>query len=367
MKKMLYVAPVIIERDNLDGVGKKILSQCSVFSKYFDLKLIYCTKNKVIEESFGKDKNYVLAKHFKSTRNSVLHEAIKRLNNEYSCCYIRYPKCDPLLLKLLSLCRQYKVKTVVEIPTYPYDKSHVRMLSEFIIKYVDKFFRLFLRFNKPVQILTYSDDDKIFGLDTIKTINGIIFNPNNIVNHSKINTNEIHFIAVSSMYIINGYERLIEGIKDYDGDKKIVFDLVGEGPEIEKYRSLVSDLKLQDSVIFHGKLVGDKLEAIYHKASIGVNSLAIHRQNLKKESTLKSREYVAHGLPFITSSPADALDSASAKKYVFTVPADESIIDLSKVIAWYVSATEDQDFSHKIYEAGKACCDMEVTLKKAIS
>lgn len=49
----------------------------------------------------------------------------------------------------------------------------------------------------------------------------------------------------------------------------------------------------------HGALYGDDLEEMYQMCDIGIGSLAMYRNDMNEASPLKTREYLAHGLPVI--------------------------------------------------------------------
>jgi len=69
------------------------------------------------------------------------------------------------------------------------------------------------------------------------------------------------------------------------------------GPSIDDLSEF--DLKIEENVIFHGYLDQIKLERIVSQCDVGVSTLALHRNNMNEASSLKSRQYLAHGLPII--------------------------------------------------------------------
>lgn len=56
---------------------------------------------------------------------------------------------------------------------------------------------------------------------------------------------------------------------------------------------------LPDNVDAHGELFGDALLAVLRRCDVGIGSLAMHRAGINEASPLKSRTYLAHGLPVI--------------------------------------------------------------------
>ena len=55
------------------------------------------------------------------------------------------------------------------------------------------------------------------------------------------------------------------------------------------------------NVTSHGYITGDALEALYERMHFGIGSLALHRKEMKEASPLKTREYLAHGLPVVAA------------------------------------------------------------------
>lgn len=122
--------------------------------------------------------------------------------------------------------------------------------------------------------------------------------------------------------ICHGYDRLIEGIKKYydlGGDTNIIYHLVGEGEEIKRYKDLVLKYGIEKHVLFYGFKTSSDLDALYEKADIAINSLAIHRIGLQTESTIKSKEYAAKGLPMVSSYAVDAFSAQDNSKYVHQI------------------------------------------------
>ena len=141
--------------------------------------------------------------------------------------------------------------------------------------------------------------------------------------------------------------------------------LVGEGNFIEYYKRLVIKGNVESNVVFHGKVLGKELYQLYDNIALGVNSLAIHRQNLQKESTLKTKEYAAMGLPVVSSSFVDAFSDEGNKNFVCLVPADESDIEIEKIISFadnLYARNETKELRSMIREDSSKVCDISVTI-----
>ena len=84
-------------------------------------------------------------------------------------------------------------------------------------------------------------------------------------------------------------------------------------------------------------------------------------------SSLKSREYCAKGLPFITECKMDFLSSDCP--YVLTVPYDESDINILDIISFYDNLYTKKspiELAQEIREYAYKHCDMHVTMKPVI-
>ena len=95
---------------------------------------------------------------------------------------------------------------------------------------------------------------------------------------------------------------------------------------------MIADNHLESYVILYGKKHGEELDTLFNKCDFGIGSLGRHRVGIHKIKTLKNREYAARGIPFIYSETDSDFDN---KPYVMKAPADESPIDIQKVVEFY--------------------------------
>ena len=368
--KLLYIAPLSIDVSNPDGISKKIFSQIKAFSNYFNCFLIYYYNSKVYLYDFKLKKERKIANG--NNRLSVIRTSKRVIDDiKPNAVYIRYSKSDYSLIQLCNHLAANKTKFVIEIPTYPYDMEGNESVKGRLVNLVDRLFRRQLK-NYVPRIVTFSKDDYIFGVKTINTINGVDFDSTK-PDYTEINTKEeIVLIGVSAMFRVHGYDRLIEGINSYyrdGGDRKIVLKLVGSGDKYVEYEGLIKKYNLEKHVLLLGTLLGKDLEEAYKGSSVAVNSLAIHRQGLKNESTLKTKEYSAKGLPVISSSYVDAFSLDGNNKYVFIVPPNEEPIDIKGVVNFADRIYKDSDVKKirdEIRSDGRKTCDIMRTMMPVI-
>lgn len=127
-----------------------------------------------------------------------------------------------------------------------------------------------------------------------------------------------------------------------DRDKKVILHFAGEGDELALYKRIVRENGLEEYVIFHGYLTGDALDEFYNEIDIGVCSLGCHRVGIYGcVSVLKSREYLAKGLPIVSSAQVDVLERSDFP-YKLYVPQDESNISIERIVEFYESILQSK-------------------------
>lgn len=319
---------------SLSGVEKKILAQIDSLNIP---SLISCKLITIPSLGRGlylkKFLTYIFIDNYKNYRIE---------DNSIDYVYIR--RFVPTNYGLIQLLKRIKIKNplckiLYEIPTYPYDKEHYNSIKEYILLLIDRFFRKKL-IKYVDRIIVLSDDDKIFGINTIKIRNGIkCSNIPVVVNeYNNFKTkNEINLIAVAYFAFWHGYERLIEGLNIYfnksDSKYKVNLHFCGDGYELKKYKSLVQKYNLTDHVKFYGALSGDDLTRVFNNCDIGICSLGNHRKNIYLSSELKSREYLARGLPIVSSAKIDCLPNDF--EFCMYVPEDDRAVNINEIVDFY--------------------------------
>lgn len=344
MNKLLYISYVDIENDENTGVVNKIKSHITFFQE---------NGFEVVSLNLGKTSIYKL------TTKSIIKSSIKKLNKRYqfsrflldyleenkpSIMYIRYQFSDPFLAYFLKKARLNKCKVIMEIPTYPYKNELSLQGLIGRLKYIyDSFFRFFV-FKSTDRIVTYSTHSYIYGIETIKTFNGVDFKNIPLREFSK--TDKIRIIAVSSMKPWHGYDRLIKGMIDYYQTNPTVIVnliLVGYGSEFDKYIQLANNPLIKNHIEFTGSKSGDDLNDLFDQCDIAISTLGLHRIKLLTASTLKSREYAARGLPFVTASKEEIGVSSD---FILNVTSNDSNIDVHTIIDFYNKLYLDPKFIH---------------------
>lgn len=374
MKKLLYFT----SRDMTSagqGINRKITQQIDTFRKSgFQVDAVYRKDvHKLVvhngsEEILISDK---LKAPYKIASSKYLRYFLK--DKQYDAAYIRYVFDDYQFHKLLKLLHSKNISVVVEIPTYPYDAEFHDSLENKIVLCLDKIYRKYLQ--KYVQrIATFSKDEKIWGVPTIQIMNGVDFSKirPRICDTEHNSNGDINIIAVADLAKWHGYDRVLNGLGQYYKEKperNITFHLVGSGAELENYKKLVEEWNIEDQVIFYGRLQGEQLDRVYDKCNLAAECFGAHRKDAKLSSSLKSREYIAKGLPIISSIDIDVFLNQTSP-YFYKFEDNELPIDMNRVIEFFDSVygiKTQEEVARELRDYGEKICDIGVTLQPVVN
>jgi len=265
------------------------------------------------------------------------------LLNGIQLVYARcFQNANPWLVRFFRRLKEAGIKAVMEIPTYPYDQEFQGFsFAERMQLRIDQLYRQQLA-RQLEAIVTFTSKKQIFGQRTINISNGVDLDSMPL--HQKVDTlRELHLIGVAEVHFWHGFDRLIAGLGEYyrktDRKKEVFFHIVGGVWKTEMYNDehapgfseLIEKYGIADKVVFHGTLFGDELNEVFAQSSFAIGSLARHRSGISDIKTLKNREYASRGLPFVYSENDSDFDN---QPYVFKVPADESPIDIARIVAF---------------------------------
>lgn len=367
MKKLLYLTTWDFSNEESDGIAKKIRGQIKAFEKSGFIVDYTCILNN--ETYYIKDGvSYPLGKVGKLRKLAANYYLYKRLKKEsYSYIYNRYGLMDTFYLKLLKDLSKNGAKIVVEIPTYPYDKECPPGLAWWMLYSLDKLYRNKMKKNVNL-IATYSKDSEIFGIKAIQIYNGIDFDSVSIRN-SQNETEEIRLIAVAGLARWHGYDRLLKGLGEYykqGGNRKIIMHIVGKGKPLLEYREIVGKCDIQEYCIFHGEKKGAELNQIYNMCDIGIECLGSFRKGVTISSSLKSREYVAKGLPFVMAGRSDVFEE---KEFVLKVPENEEPINIEDIVKFHDKVYNGKSkllVSEAVRRQAEELCDIRMTMMPVV-
>ena len=273
---------------------------------------------------------------------------------DYDCIYdycmregieFVYARCfqnaNPWLISFFKKLRKAGIHAVTEIPTYPYDQEfqHFELKIRLELK-IDQLFRKKL-YQQMDALVTFSDAECIFGQRTIRISNGVDFDSIPLHNcQLSILNSQLNLIGVAEVHDWHGFDRVMTGIGEYYRQKlvannhkpEIFFHVVGgvhPNRMTNVFMPIIKKYGLHEKIIFHGQLFGDELTKVFNQCQFAIGSLGRHRSGITVIKTLKNREYATRGIPFIYSEQDSDFDN---QPYVLKAPADESPIDIQKIV-----------------------------------
>ena len=340
MKKILFVCQVEFG-NQADGVVKKTKGQIQAFKDigldviciaYYNGVVSYSNCEEVGNLSFTALNNYS-GKAVRLVFWNCVRKFIYSTKDVYDFAYIRYSFIDQSVLYSIRLMKRWNIYVMMEIPSI---KRNISFRSGIVaIQYViDKL--LNHKCKKLIDKLIYVGDKKIqiWGMEAHPIPNGIPFGFDNIKRTGiNIIDSKIVMIAVSTMGVSRGYDRLIMGLKDYydkGGKCDFLLKFVGAGEIIPNLKELAERFDLKEHVQFISPIGGKELDEVFETSTIGVGALGLYNVNSNFASTLKIKEYLVRGLPFIYAG--DEIGIPCPYDYALVFPNDPTIIDFNRIV-----------------------------------
>ena len=146
------------------------------------------------------------------------------------------------------------------------------------------------------------------------------------------------------------------------------FTLRARAPSSATFRTWLPNAALataSSSMVGSG---GGSLEELYAKCDLGLEMLPPYPKN---SSSLKSRDYMARGIPFVTAATLNFRDP-EIRDYVLQVPATDAPIDVGAVLAFLDriygdwSVGEQQRVIDAIADYARRNYDIRVTMQPII-
>jgi glycosyltransferase involved in cell wall biosynthesis len=264
-----------------------------------------------------------------------------------------YPRCSILL----------------EVPTYPYDSEMIARPKDIPLLAKDRRYRQEL--SKYVdRVVTFCDQREIFGIPTIVATNGIDVDSVRVKHQEPKELGRIDLIAVATMIRQHGYDRVLRGMADYYGSAqryRVKLHLVGDGPELRRYRAITRRNGLGDHVVFHGSQSGEALDHLYDYCDMGLVAFGMHRVGVDRVSALKSREYLARGIPMVGGCPIDIFEGIDFPYYL-EFPNDDSKVPIPEVVRFYEETAQvaADTVTTAMRQHAYASCDMPIAMAPVI-
>lgn len=369
MKKGYYIFPCGYQEctEEYLGVLKKIQMQCNEFSRHFNITYI------PVYEKHPNTSFYKVQRRMPWNSAVRDYKTVLNIMDNPDFIYIRKVTADHDFISFLkSVRKQYEhCKIIIEIYTYPYEKDEYGGIINKLSLFKDRIYRKNYK-DTIDRLVTYSNDDEIFNIKTIREMNGIDVKSLSIVKH-KDYTESLILLFVGYMQKQHGLERIIKGLQHYYQQKNrnthVELHVVGEGPELNYYKSLTKENQLQPYIFYYGKKYGTDLEKIYDMCDIGISALGFYKNKINWSSALKSREYLAKGLPVLNGSPTDVFEYFPCD-FNLDFPNDASKIDIDEIVCWYkkllLKYGNRDSLAKQIHNYAVECVDYSVVMNPVV-
>jgi hypothetical protein len=170
-----------------------------------------------------------------------------------------------------------------------------------------------------------------------------------------------NFTCVAELSPFHGIDRIIRGMHLYKGKEVVNLHIVGKGSQWQTLKDLTEELKLTN-VTFHGFLGGEKLNDIFEQTDLAIGSLAIHRSNVKTNSSLKAREYCARGLPFVNSGKDE--EFGPDFPFIYEIESGESPVDIASFVDFLKKTVVLPDYKMKMRSYAVEALSWDSKMKK---
>lgn len=315
------------------GVERKILSQIDCFNESgLCCEHIYCSPSKSrLRRGLGS---------LPCITDGVCWPT-DRLLSKVSYLYIRRPLFfSHEFVALLSNTRRINpaITIIVEIPTYPYDEEMKRPDLFFALKKDQRYRKQLVRHIDYIADL--SGAKRIFDVPTLHIINGIDLKRTRPRRPSYSDGKEIDMVFAAQFGPWHGCDLVVRGLSDYyrtGGKRNFILHLAGDGPEIGNIEHLVDSLQLREHVVLYGPLTKVQLDDLFDRCTLAVGCFGLHRRDPNcLDSSLKTREYFAKGLPFIFAGKVDVLE-LNPHPFCLKFESGERAVDFFRVESFYDS------------------------------
>lgn len=320
------------------GIEKKVYSQIQCFEEFMDVDIRYAPVPGGIVDRILFFLPMINSKRENNWKNALLKNV--DVYKEIDYMYIRKPSLSIYFYSLLKKIKRSNPNIVImmEIPTYPNTNEYHGLGKLMVLKSVNCEKKLK---NVLDYILTYSRDEKIWGIPCINIANCVDYNSIQPRMDYCPKKQELRMTFVADFMYWHGADRIIKGILNYHGDYGITLNIVGKGTEIPELQKLADN---DTRIVFHGFKNNEEMNDIFNNTDIAIDSLGRHRSGIEYNSTLKGKEYAARGIPVISAVKTE-FDYMPEYPYYFKVPADDSDICIEDIISFHENIISNKDYS----------------------
>lgn len=369
--KMLYINPWDMDVKGFNsGSAKKSISIIKGFNDNGIETFLYNNYKDIKKSKFWKIKCRL---PYTSSFNELIYDDNKI--NGYDAYYIRFLGPDKKFIEFLKKLRMQNknAKILLEFPDIDYIMRFQGKIKNIHLILKD------INFTKNVsryvdRVILMSPEKEYKGIKAIFMMNGIDTTAIKKRTYEKSLIKKYVLASVSSFQEVHGIDYVIRSLKEYinNGGDKLCLKLVGGGPLLEQYKKLIQDIELENYVEILGPLYGDDLAEFYNKIHCGIEFMAPERRSFTYSSSLKSREYFAKGLPFITAARIDVLENNPCKYVLQLEKKENNLFDLNEVELFLEkiynnTETKINEMTEEIRKFSEENLDVTKTIKSVIA
>ena len=256
--------------------------------------------------------------------------------------YMRFMPVFSNAPRALAAVKACGARLVVEHPTYPFENGkRSSLLRKPVFAYNARVFRRLEGMIDLYALIGEPCGPALNGRPAMNIVNGV--DVDRLTPHApRRNAPDVALLALASMSAWQGYDRLIEALARYRGGERITVHMVGgEGDgSLAAWRALAQELGVGDRVVFHGQMHGAALDEVARSCDVGVGGLGLYRKGQMRSMTLKLREYMARGLPFVYA--VDDPSIPDDPRCCLRLPNDDTPIDMETLAAFARRAQQDE-------------------------
>lgn len=156
--------------------------------------------------------------------------------------------------------------------------------------------------------------------------------------------NELKMIMISgwkSEWL--GLDLLIRSMQEYKGKAKLTLYFAGE--PYEPHKEMAEQLQ-HHKIIFEGYLSGEKMDALFNECHIAIGTLAEYRLGIKEASNLKTRDYMARGIPFVVGyHDTDLINNEEWKPFFYGIEQPENGFSFQKILDFAEAVLKNKEHS----------------------
>jgi glycosyltransferase involved in cell wall biosynthesis len=164
--------------------------------------------------------------------------------------------------------------------------------------------------------------------------NGVLVQDIPFSKHGTYNGSILKLVCLANAFQVwQGLDRVLAGLKQYTSRRPFLhLKVVGHVPP----RSLNGIDRLDHhsnvKVDFLGRLYGADLEEVLGEAHVAFSSLALFRKGMKEACALKTREFVARGLPLVVGYRDP--DFQDTEVFLLPIAPNNSPVDIDQVVTF---------------------------------